>query len=110
MYKLIEGEKNVTIDLNSDPPAFPPPRFLSWNKTVTYVTLKNSAISFDTVIRNHAGVYSLTATNYHLEDNTKEVGTDMGNFTLDIVCKLDFQLIAHLLLMTLSIILQMAQR
>lgn len=97
VYKIIAGEKNVIVDFSLDPPAFPPPKFLSWNKTGVYVTLKNSAISFDTITRKHSGTYSLTATNYHLDDNTKEVGTDTGNFTLDVVCKFDFQLTVHLL-------------
>ncbi len=88
LYKVPEGERNVIIDLNlSYPPAFPPPSFHRWIKPEVYVTLNNSAVSFDSITREHAGVYSLTATNYHLNDSNRIIGTNTGNFTLDVVCK-----------------------
>ena len=90
VYKVKEGERNVVIDLSLSPPAFPPPSFYWWTKPAVYTTLNNSAISFDNITREHAGVYTLTAANHHLNDSDNMVGTDTGNFTLDVVCKVSF--------------------
>ena len=87
MYEVKEGECNVVVDLSLSPPPFPSPTFHRWIKQEVYAILNNTAISFDKITRIHAGVYSLTATNYHLNDSNRKVGTDTGNFTLKVICK-----------------------
>ena len=89
MYKVKEGERNVTIDLSPSPPAFPPCSYYRWTKPEVYATLDDNSILFDNITRKHAGVYTLTATNYPLNysNNASMIGTDTGNFTLDVVCK-----------------------
>ena len=101
-YTVKEGERNVVMNLSLSLSAFPPPSFYKWTKPAAYVTLNNSAISFDNITRKHAGVYTLMATNYHLNDSSSMIGTDTGNFSLDVVCK--FSLILGLFSLRLILI------
>ena len=88
----VEGSTN-TVNLSQAPDAFPFPRQFSWtvngspannNPRVTYGYPSVTFLRFE---QRDAGTYTLTATNYRLDDTNVVVGTDTGSFTLDVQCK-----------------------
>ena len=90
-FKIVENSKNVTINLGQNPAAFPSPTF-DWSRNG--VPLNNwsftySSITFPVLSRGNAGQYQVSATNYVLESNTQQVGTNTGSFILDVICKIN---------------------
>ena len=73
--------------------AFPYPRSFSWEKdgnTVENTTRQSFGypdLRINPVSRDDSGVYTLTATNYRLDNESVEIGSDSGSFTLDVLCK-----------------------
>ena len=51
------------------------------------VTFGYPGVTFQQFEQRDAGTYTLTATNYHLDNNSVVVGMDTGTFTLDVQCK-----------------------
>ena len=89
--KLEENSENVPVDLSQQPEAFPAPNFFTWNKDgrpLTGHALTYSSVTFATVTRQDAGNYAVSATNFVLGSTTEMVGTDSGDFSLDVICEL----------------------
>ena len=90
--RIQEGDLNVPIDLLQEPAAFPEPSNFEWlvgglplrqnGITTTYFS-----VTFASIMRSHAGDYTVTATNFLLGNATQPVGSDMGSFSLDVLCK-----------------------
>ena len=93
VVRVLEGRRNVSVDLALDPRAFPVPFLFSWTKggesltTVTGPTLTYSTAAFDTIERQDSGDYAVNATNFILDNPTQQIGSDTGSFTLDVICK-----------------------
>ena len=88
----VEGSTN-TISLRQAPDAFPFPQQFSWTvdrspaSNNSRVTFGYPSVSFQQLERGDAGTYTLTATNYHLDNTSVVVGMDTGSFILDVQCK-----------------------
>ena len=86
-----EYSENVPVDLRQDPAAFPEPSLFSWNKDgqpLTGLPLTYSNVTFDTVRRVDAGNYTVSAANFVIGSSTEQVGSGIGSFYLDVLCKL----------------------
>ena len=94
IVRIVEGYANVTVDLLQGPAPFPEPSSFKWSKdglplpnnlsqTSTY-----SSVTFPSVRRNHAGSYTVSATNFLLDNSSRQLGSDTGNYYLDVLCKL----------------------
>ena len=51
------------------------------------VQISDSQVSFKKITRDDIGSYSFSATNYHLDDGSREVGTHASTFFVDVICK-----------------------
>ena len=93
MVRLQEGsEVNVPVDLRQDPLAFPEPTDFTWMRNGqpslrSGLTTTYSNVTFDSVMRSDAGNYTVTATNFLLNDFSRPIGSDSGSFYLDVLCK-----------------------
>ena len=89
---VVEGRTN-TVSLRQAPDAFPFPQQFSWTvngspaSNNSRVTFGYPSVTFQQLERGDAGTYTLTATNYRLDNTSVVVGTDTGSFTLDVQCK-----------------------
>ena len=88
----VEGSTN-TVNLSQDPDAFPFPQQFSWTGSVLPANDSRRSfdypnVTFQQIERGDAGTYTLTATNYRLDNTSVLVGTDTGSFTVDVQCKL----------------------
>ena len=97
LVKIEEGSRNITVDLRQDPATFPEPTLFNWSKdgqplSATELTLTYSSITIDTVRRDDAGNYTVTATNFVLSESdipvANQLSNDTGSFYLDVICKL----------------------
>ena len=86
--------ENLMVNLELDNPAHPFPTTFQWFKNGVEMSSNDSRVMFGypSLIINNAmpsdtGVYSLTATNHLLDNSSEILGTDTGEFTLDILCK-----------------------
>lgn len=85
------------MDLSSEIEAFPyPTRFQWWKNGVEISNTSTTALGypraeFETVSRDDAGLYSLTASNYNLDDPSQEIGERTGCFELVVFCKSHLQ-------------------
>ena len=94
--KLLEGDLNIPIDLRQEPAAFPEPSDFEWliGDQLAPLIRRNgiitsySSVIFDSLMRSDSGNYTVNATNYLLDNVTQPVGSDTGNFYLDVLCKL----------------------
>ena len=91
--KIQEGDLNVSIDLLRELAAFPEPSDFEWliggqpllrqdGITTTY-----SSVTFGSVMRSDTGNYTVTVTNFLIDNATQPVGSDTGSFYLDVLCK-----------------------
>ena len=87
----VEGSTS-TVSLSQTPDAFPFPQQFSW--TVNRSPARNNSrsfgypsVTFQSLNRGDTGAYTLTATNYRLDDTSVVVGMDTGSFILDVQCK-----------------------
>lgn len=92
MFRIVENRLNFTIDLGQTPAAFPKPTLYTWTRNGIHLSgplpiLTYSTITFASVHRTDAGSYVISATNYVLGSNSVPIGSDTGNFSLDVVCK-----------------------
>ena len=85
----------VIIDLRQDPAPFPEPRIFNWSKDGQLlsddnnynISLTYSNVTFLLVTRNISGNYTVIATNFLLGNFSQQLGSDVGSFHLDVLCK-----------------------
>ena len=96
MFRIVENSLNIPIDLSQlqEPAAFPEPTLYNWTRNGVQLSsppsmhvLTYSTITFNAVSRNDSGNYAVSATNFVLESNSVQVGSDTGSFSLDVICK-----------------------
>ena len=91
----VEGSTN-TVSLHQAPDAFPFPQQFSWTvngspaSSNSRVTFGYPSVTFQQLERGDAGTYTLTATNYRLDNTSVLVGKNTGSFILDVQCKFHF--------------------
>ena len=91
MYRIEENTLNVPVDLSRDPAVFPIPTDFSWMRDGSLLnnpTLTYSMVTFPSISRSDAGNYAVSATNFVLDSDSVQVGSDMGSFSLDVICKI----------------------
>ena len=91
MYRIEENSLNVPVDLSGETTVFPTPTDFSWTRDGSLLnnpTLTYSTIVFPSISRSDAGNYAVSATNFILNSDTVQVGSDMGSFSLDVICKI----------------------
>jgi hypothetical protein len=94
LLRIQENQTNIPVDVRQLPAAFPEPTFFNWNRDGqplrNGLILTYSSVTFDTISREDAGNYSVSATNFVLpgRPGTDRVGNDTGAFYLDVICKL----------------------
>ena len=87
----VEGSTN-TVSLRQAPDTFPFPQQFSWTvngspaSNNSRVTFGYPRVTFQRFIQGDVCTYTLTATNYRLDNASVIVGTDTGSFTLDVQC------------------------
>ena len=91
-FRIVENSLNIPIDLSQDPAAFPEPTSYTWTRNGGQLSsppymLTYSTVTFSSVSRNDAGNYMVSATNFVLDNDTLQVGSDTGAFILDVICK-----------------------
>ena len=99
---LDQGEvvrrENEELSLNmrdpDSPPAFPFPSLVEWTRDGGEVVSSSenrvfnySSIFIGSVEPSDAGQYTLTATNYQLDDGGTLVGSDSASLTLNVLCE-----------------------
>ena len=95
MYRIVENNLNVPVDLSQAPAAFPQPRNFTWTRNTVMLnnptlSLTYSSIIFPSVRRSDAGRYVVSATNFVIDNDMVQIGSDIGSFTLDVICKTMF--------------------
>ena len=92
--RIQEGDTDVTIDLGQDPAPFPEPGIFNWSKDGQplsddniIVSLTYSNVTFLLVTRNISGNYTVSATNFLLDNTSQQLGSDVGSFNLDVLYK-----------------------
>ena len=94
LIRTVNDTRNVLVDLDSCPAAFPKPTLfkvekfgkpLSYKDGITIMT--NFTVVFHKIVKEHAGTYVISVANYHLKKKTKQVGLATTNITLDVLCK-----------------------
>lgn len=99
----VHESESTTVNLAAIgvPAAFPYPQTLRWTRdgaevgNSTHVMLGYPEATFTNVSRSDAGQYVVTATNYQLDDPSKQIGTAIGRFELKVTCTLP-QICHHL--------------
>jgi hypothetical protein len=92
--RFVEGEDGLVANVEGMPLAHPSPLIFQWSKEGEG-NLQNDLrrifrypdFTIDDVRRSDSGRYSLTATNFFLDEPRRELGTGTGSITLDILCK-----------------------
>ena len=93
--RIQEGDTNVIIDLQQDPAPFPEPSIFNWSKDGqslssndnNIISIAYSMVTFLLVTRNTSGNYTVSATNFLLDNPSQELGRDIGGFYLNVLCK-----------------------
>ena len=93
--KIREGNTKVTIDLQQDPAPFPEPCIFNWSKDGQLLSSDNNSIisitysmmTFLLVTRDISGNYTVSATNFLLDNTSQQLGSDIGGFYLNVLCK-----------------------
>ena len=95
LVRIEENSENVPVDLRQEPAAFPEPTVFNWYRDGQLQTtradrrLTYSNVTFNTIRREDAGNYTVSATNFVIgSSDTQQVGNDTGSFNLDVICKL----------------------
>ena len=92
VVRIEENSENVLVDLRQEPAAFPEPAYFRWYKDGQPLAqadrpLTYSNVTFNTIRREDAGNYSVSATNFIIGSNTERVGSAIGGFFLDVICE-----------------------
>ena len=92
--KILEHDAEETINLEVLPSAHPFPSSFHWTAPPGVAVQNDSRHTFGypsltirDVRREESGEYTLTATNRFLEEPMEVLGTTVGSFTLDVICK-----------------------
>lgn len=89
--RFVEGESNLTVNLETGVPAFPFPSSFQWSLNGRQLqndsrrSLGYPEATFSDVRRSDAGLYALMATNFFVDDPSREVASGEGEFTLDVL-------------------------
>ena len=93
---VVEGDSLTVDGLDNEfvPETFPFPQSVQWykdgaaveNDTGRMVTLGYPDATFGQVNREDRGVYTISATNYRLDDGNVVVGRDNASFSLTVIC------------------------
>lgn len=82
------------VELDPGSASFPKPTFFKlekFGKPVAYkdgiTIMTNFTVVFHRIVKEHAGTYIISVTNYHLKNKTEQVGLATTNITLDVLCK-----------------------
>ncbi len=91
---VLNGARDISISMeNASSTAFPFPSSFSWtvndNPAVnsSLVTFGYPSVTFHTVEPSLGGPYSLSATNFFVDNQNRVLGSGVGTFTLDVLCK-----------------------
>ena len=106
LVRIEEGTETITIDIYQEPAAFPEPSSFIWSKDgapLTSLIQTYSSVTFTTFGRNDTGNYTVSATNFLLDNLTNQVGNDTGSFLLDVICKFIDNHISILLLQYIAL-------
>ena len=91
IVRVVEGYANVTIDLLQGPAPFPESSIFNWSKDgkplLADISQTYSNMTFPSVRRNNTGNYTVSATNFLLDNSSRQLGSDTGSFYLDVLCK-----------------------
>ena len=92
MFRIVENSLNVSVDLSQGSTAFPEPTTYSWTRNGVELSGPSPVLTYSTAIfpvisRNDAGSYAVSAANYALDNDSISVGSDMGSFSLDVLCE-----------------------
>ena len=92
--RIEENSRNVPVDIRLDPEPFPLGTLsFSWTRDGQPLTgdsglgLAYSTLTFSTIRRSDAGMYSVSASNHIVGDSSQQIGNDTGSFTLDVICR-----------------------
>jgi hypothetical protein len=91
--RIQEGDTEITIDLRQDSAPFPEPSIFNWSKdgrpllSDNIISLTYSNVTFLVVSKNISGNYTVSATNFLLDNTSQQLGSDIGSFHLDVLCK-----------------------
>lgn len=99
LVKIEENSVNIPVELRQEPSAYPEQTTLhlfEWSKDGQSLSsprvseMTYSSVTFSSVLREDAGNYVVSATNYVSDSmsDAERIGTDTGNFQLDVICKL----------------------
>ena len=91
IVRLQDGDVNIPVDLHQDPAPFPEPDIFNWSKDGQQlsadVNATYSTLTFSTVTKNSTGKYTVTATNFLLDNSSQQLGSDTGCIFLDVLCE-----------------------
>ena len=88
----IENDQ-VEIDVGIGVESFPFPQEFQWKRdgvpvmNSSRISYGYTSVVFQSVQREDGGNYTLSATNYRLDDEDQQVGSDTGSFFLNVLCK-----------------------
>lgn len=92
--RILEGDRGYNEHFEIGEPPYPPVSTFEWTKDRNPVANDTNRALFgypdvriSTVERQDSGVYTLTASNYFLEDPSQVVGIGVGMFVLEVYCK-----------------------
>ena len=90
IVRLQDGDVNIPVDLHRDPAPFPEPDIFNWSKDgqlLGDVSATYSTLIFSTVTKNSSGKYTVTATNFLLDNSSQQLGSDTGSIFVDVLCE-----------------------
>ena len=90
---MVNATENTDVDIDlgtaASFDAYPPPQLTSLTPSnVLNADFLYPNVSLKAVKREQSGEYSLTATNYVVDDPNMQVGTSTGTFSLNVQCML----------------------
>ena len=91
--EVVEGT-SLSLDLRTGRDPFPYPQEFQWTRNSDVLSNSSQAlwgypgVALRDVSRTDSGLYSLSATNYRLDNPSEEIGRSTGSFQLNVLCKL----------------------
>ena len=90
---ILEGIENAAFDLGSHDNNITLASSVSLSRTShsnidVNFSISNATILFANITKNHAGTYLLNLVYYCVHDDIMENRTEVGNLTLNVLCKL----------------------
>ena len=82
---------SLRVDLDDHSAAFPKPilfKVEKFGQPIGNMTISSySTIVFNKIVKENAGTYIISTANYHLRNETEQIGMGVTNLTLDVLCK-----------------------